>query len=119
MNYWAKDDPLFADGLYVEDWEHRRFHALSLPVQSLVRAEALQGNKLQRVLERTVFLSRPPSCGVLGLPPGLSFLCPLQHEGVRVYDGDDKGVILSLERNERIYPSGFESEDDRDPRNAV
>jgi hypothetical protein len=111
MNYWAKDDPLFADGHYVEDWELRRFRALSAPVQTLLRDEAALGNKLQSIVEQTVFLTHPPSCGVLGLPEGLAFLCPIQHEGARVYDGDDEGVILCLQANERVYPSGIEDPD--------
>ena len=119
MNYWAQNDPLFADGHYVEDWELRRFEALTAAAQALVRAEAALGNKLQSVLERTVFFTHPPSGGVLNLPPGFAFLCPLHHEGVRVYDGDEDGVILSLEGNERVYPSGLESHDDRRPGSAV
>jgi hypothetical protein len=119
MSYWAENDPLFADGHCVEDWELRRFEALTARAKALVRAEAGLGNKLVRVLDRTVFLARPPSCGVLNLPSGFAFLCPLQHDGVRVYDGDEDGVILSLEGNERIYPSGLESPDDRHTGNAV
>jgi hypothetical protein len=119
MNYWAKDDPLFADGHYVEDWELSRFHDLSAPVRVIVGEEAASGNKIQSVLERAVFLSRPPRCGVLNLPAGLAFVCPLQHEGVRVYDGDDKGVILSLDGNERIYPTGMESQHSEGSGDAV
>ncbi|CAN7436484.1 hypothetical protein LJR129_002821 [Acidovorax sp. LjRoot129] len=109
MNYWAKDDPLFADGHYVEEWELRRFDALTDAVQAFVRVEAALGNKLQSVIERTVVLSHPPHCGVLGLPEGLAFVCPLQHSGVRVYDGDEDGVILAIEGHVRVFPSGFES----------
>jgi hypothetical protein len=108
MNYCAKNDALFADGHYVEEWELRRFTELPSVVQDFVRGEASRGNKLQSVLERMIVLTRPPSLGVLALPEGLSFVCPLQHSGVRVYDGDEDGVILAISGDVRIYPSGLE-----------
>ena len=109
MNYWANGDPLFADGHYVEDWELARFSDFAGEVQQFVKSEAAYGNKIQRIALRTIVLSRPPVQGVLELPDGLCFLCPLQHSGVRVYDGDEDGVILHLDSNARVYPHGFES----------
>ena len=110
MNYWAKDDPLFADGHYVEDWELRRFAQFTTDLQEFVLSEAALGNKLQSIAFPTIFLSGPPVGGVLNLPGGLCFVCPLQHAGTRLYDGDEEGVILHLNSGARVYPSGYESE---------
>jgi len=109
MNYWAKDDPLFADGHYVEDWELKRFCELTPDVQAFVREEASRGNKITSIALTAVTLSAPPTCGLLALPNGLCFLSPLFHTGTRVFDGDQEGVILHLDSGARVYPSGYEA----------
>lgn len=109
MNYWAKHDPLFADGHYVEDWELKRFGEFAADFQAFVREEASRGNKITSIAITTVTLSAPPTSGVLALPSGLCFLSPLFHTGIRVYDGDQEGVILHLESGARIYPTGYEA----------
>jgi hypothetical protein len=111
MNYWAKDDPLFADGHYVEDWELSRFDELSPPVRALVLSEAAAGNKVETIHRHFVKLQRPPSCGVLDLPEGLAFFCPIYHEGTRVYDGSEDGMIKNPETGETVIPSGHEGPD--------
>jgi hypothetical protein len=115
MNYWAKDDPLFPDGHYVEDWELARFEELSLPVRSLVLSEAAVGNKIAAINGSFVQLQSPPTCGVLGLPEGLAFFCPIYHEGTRVYEGAEEGIIKNLETGEAVFPSGQEGPDARLP----
>ena len=109
MNYWANNDPLFADGHYVEEWELSRFKALSQELQAFLQAEASAVNKLQSITGRTVFLSAPPCRGIYALPDVFCFFCPIHHTGTRVLDGDEDGVIVNLTTGERIYPSGFES----------
>ena len=112
MNYWAKDDPLFSDGHYVEDWELERFQELSSPVRALVLGEASTGNKIVSIHRGFVQLQRPPSAGVLNLPEGLAFFCPIYHEGTRAYDGAGDGIIKNPDTWETVFPSGYESPED-------
>jgi hypothetical protein len=109
MNYWALDDPLFVDGYYVEAWELVHFGQFAAEIQEFLRSEAKRGNKIRGISFPTVFLSSPPTTGVLGLPDGFSFLCPIQHQGVRVYDGDEDGVCLHLESGARFCWSGHKA----------
>lgn len=113
MSYWAKDDPLFADGHYVEDSELCRFEELSAPVRLLVLREAAAGNKIEAIHRGFVQLQRPPTCGVLGLPEGLAFFCPVHHEGLRVYDGAEDGITKNPATGEAVFPSGHEGPDPR------
>ena len=113
VNYWAKDDPHFEDGHYVEDWELRHLTNVSAPIRLLLNSEAKAGNKIKVILEKYIELSSAPSSGVLNLPEGLVFVCPLRHEGTRVYEGEEDGLITNLDTNEIVYPSGHESPDPR------
>ncbi len=115
MNYWAKDDPLFADGHYVEAWERARFNQLSQPVRSLVLSEIAAGNKIAAINASYVRLQNPPTCGVLDLPEGLAFFCPIYHDGTRVFEGAEDGIIKNPETGEVILPSGHEGPDPRLP----
>lgn len=113
MNYWAKNDPLFADGHYVEDWELQRFASLSTALQAFVRAEASRGNKLTSVSKGFASLERPPSGGVFGLPDGLVFVCPIHFERNAFYfESDVGGVIVAADTYDRLYPSGYEPEEE-------
>ena len=110
MNYWASDeDASFVCGHYVEDWEVAKLQALSEPIRQLLRQEALVGNKIRFIAHRSVELDRPPSCDVLALPEGVVFCCPLGHNHLPRLDGDEDGVIMHLESDQRVFPTGLES----------
>ena len=110
MNYWASaEDPTFVCGHYVEDWEVAKAEALSAPIRQLLREEALVGNKIKFIAHRSVELDRPPTCGVLALPEGVVFCCPLRRDGLPRLDGDEDGVIMHLESGQRVFPTGLES----------
>jgi hypothetical protein len=109
MSYWAEDDPLFANGHYVEEWELERFETFSPEMKAFVRDEARRGNKITSLCKGTVVLQKPPACGVLDLPDGLAFVCPVRFGDVIGYDTDRDGVIVSLCSYERLYPSGLEA----------
>ena len=86
-----------------------------MPVKELLRLEGRHGNKLKRVAERYFEFAQPICTGVLELPDGLAFFTPIQHGGVRVLDGDEVGVVICLASHARIYPSGYERDDDHPP----
>ena len=111
MNYWATaEDAIFCEAHYVEDWEIARVVALSEPVRAFLAGEAKNGNKIKSINKLSAELSRPPSCGVLNLPEGMAFLCPIHHSGTRLFDGDEDGVLLCLSTTFRIYPTGYEAQ---------
>jgi len=113
MNHWASNDLLFADGHYVEDWEHERFAGLSPALQTFLRDEAARGNKLVGVILGVATLQSPPTTGIFGLPEGLAFLCPISYEAnVICYESDQAGVIVAVETYDRLYPSGLEPEEE-------
>jgi hypothetical protein len=115
MNYWATDDdPHFAAGHYVEDWEIERLAALSAPVRELLRIEASAGNKITHISERFIKLEKPLGLRVDTLPEGIVFWTPLRDAEPRFWDGDESGVVQCLASRTRIHPTIW----DVDPEDA-
>jgi hypothetical protein len=108
MNYWAKDDPLFVDDHYVEDWELKHWNNLSEVVRHFVEDQARRGNKIKHIGSDHVFLVAPPSDGLLALPPGLAFACPYRSTGAYPYEGEEDGIIIAVETGEYLGPTGTE-----------
>jgi hypothetical protein len=103
MNYWATEsDEVFATGHYVEDWELRRLSELAAPVRALLLAEAAGGNKVIEIAQNFVRLRVAPSCGVFGLPQGLSFCTPVKYSGALHWDGEEEGVIYCPQTGDRV-----------------
>ena len=111
MNYWATaEDPIFCQGHYVEDWEIERVEELSEPVRAFLAAEARVGNKIKSINKLSAELAGPPIHGIMNLPEGMAFLCPIHHLGTRRLDGDEDGVLLCLSAGFRIFPTGYEGQ---------
>jgi hypothetical protein len=114
MNYWAKDDPLFVEGHYVEDWELKHWTNLSQTLREFVQDQARRGNKIKSIGHDHVFLASPPLDGLLELPSGFAFACPYRPTGYGPFECEEDGMIIAVETGEYLGPTGTERVRDYD-----